>query len=81
MQAMHRLYRVRRNRGNKVMQRLVLAVLLLALLVGLVTALAKAIGRTRSVSGTEISESHPMPKISFFLLLALIIYVSASGMN
>ena len=63
------------------MQRLVLALLIIALAAGMVAVAAKSVSRlievTRGDGTADIGNS--MQKIAFFVLICLIAYVSLSG--
>lgn len=63
------------------MQRLFLAILFLALVAGAVAVLIRWVAQVFEKSGgTElVSTGSAMQRISFFLLLCLMIYVSMSG--
>ncbi len=63
------------------MQRLVLAILLVALAAGVVALLLRSFSRVYRRAGDldAIDAEGEMPKISFFLLLCLIMYVSLNG--
>lgn len=63
------------------MQRLVLAVLFLALAAGAVAFLLRSLSRVVKRSGDldAIDAEGSMPRLSFFLLLCLMVYVSLSG--
>lgn len=60
------------------MQRLVLAVLLVAALIGLVAYIGAAF--RKSAGGPVLEhEGTPMQKVAYFVLIALMIYVSVMG--
>lgn len=61
------------------MQRLVLAILLLALIVAAIAFLARMFGGTRVASGVTEGGSGFMQRIAFALLVLLTLYVAATG--
>ena len=65
------------------MQRLALAVLIVGLLLVVGAGLVRALGATSAGEAARDSlanpRSDPMQKVAFFLLLALIVYVSVLG--
>ena len=60
------------------MQRLVLALIALAVVAGLVMLLWRGV-RSGAGSGTEVATSGPASRISFMLLLGVIAYVAFVG--
>ena len=65
------------------MARLALAAILVIVVVGAVAVFVAGLTSMRRTSGAghtfDVGEGSAMQKVSFFLLIALILYVSASG--
>ena len=63
------------------MQRLALAVIVIAILVSLVAILTRGIALAVEERGglSQLTTGGTMQKVAFFLLLALILYVSLNG--
>jgi hypothetical protein len=60
------------------MQRLALAILLVAAVIGLVAVVASAFRRTAGAPGLD-EGSTPMQRAAYFVLIALMLYVSIVG--
>ena len=69
------------NWGLHLMQRIALAILAVAIVIGLSAFLIRTAMKTVERVGTtpEIASGGTMQKAAFFLLLCLILYVSVSG--
>lgn len=63
------------------MQRIALAILVVVIVIALAALLLRGASRVLNRVGTtpEIASGGTMQKVSFFLLLCLILYVSVSG--